>query len=178
MKVAINIQKIIKAHPLGVRLSVGCGEHKPEGDAWIGIDIRDRPGVDIVHDLEELPWPLPAECAQVITCVHVIEHIDPAKFGIIKFMDELWRLLKYEGQLMISTPYAGSPMARTDPGHVTQFTEASFYYFDPLHDSGFYNEYRPKPWKLHNVVFQTQGPIEILMSKRREDTKYIKNGKK
>ncbi|UCH07499.1 MAG: hypothetical protein JSV55_00415, partial [Deltaproteobacteria bacterium] len=37
-------------------LDIGCGPAKADG--FIGLDIRDLPGVDLVHDLNEIPWPI------------------------------------------------------------------------------------------------------------------------
>lgn len=157
--------------PIGCKLSIGCGRSKP-GEDWIGIDDRKFPAVDIQHDLEVYPWPLPDECVQLAACGLVIEHINPARRGIIRFMDEIWRVLKIDAQVMISTPYAGSPMHYADPTHTCGFVEQTWLYFDPLHPSGFYKDYYPKPWKLQNCTFQVGGIMEIVMQKRREDPSY------
>lgn len=59
----------------GIRLDVGCGSNKNPG--FVGIDILPLPGVDIVHNIEITPWPLPAECALMATASHLLEHINP-----------------------------------------------------------------------------------------------------
>ena len=41
----------------GIRLDIGCGANKAPG--FVGMDMRALPGVDIVHDVEQYPWPLP-----------------------------------------------------------------------------------------------------------------------
>ena len=38
-----------------IKIDVGCGSSKIEG--FIGMDHLDLPGVDIIHDLNSLPWP-------------------------------------------------------------------------------------------------------------------------
>jgi predicted SAM-dependent methyltransferase len=99
----------------GIRLDIGCGANKQPN--FVGIDMRDLPGVDIVHDVEQVPWPLPDECVIVAICSHLVEHINPHGGGFIRFMDECWRVLKPDAQLAIITPYAGSPGYWQDPTH-------------------------------------------------------------
>ena len=87
----------------GVLLDVGCRDRKQPH--WFGIDAREYPGVDLVMDLEKFPYPFPDESVLTIKSGHFLEHIDPANFFV--FMDEMWRLLKPDGQIAISVPYAG-----------------------------------------------------------------------
>lgn len=42
-----------------VKLDIGCGGNKQEG--FIGMDKRELPGVDIIHDLEVFPWCIPTD---------------------------------------------------------------------------------------------------------------------
>ncbi len=145
----------------GIRLDIGCGENKQSG--FVGIDARALLGVDIVHDLEIFPWPLPDNCCLTIVGSHIIEHIKP--WLTISLFDELWRIMRMGGQLALSTPYAGSPGFWQDPTHCNGFNEATFQYFDP--DYPLYQIYKPKPWKLAPgfPVWQAGGQLEVLMSK-------------
>lgn len=54
----------------GLRLNVGCG-HKPDPDR-INIDMRELPGVDIVTDVERLPFQ--AGEVREIYSAHLLEH--------------------------------------------------------------------------------------------------------
>ena len=56
-----------------IRLDLGCGANKQPG--FVGMDIRALPGVDIVHDVEDIPWPLPDGCCMAIMASHLVEHI-------------------------------------------------------------------------------------------------------
>jgi len=60
----------------GIQLDIGCGGNK-QGPDWVGIDLRDLPGVDIVHNVLSFPWPLPDESAVRAVCSHLVEHIPP-----------------------------------------------------------------------------------------------------
>jgi len=153
------------------KLDIACGADKM-GPDWIGMDIQKLPGVDIVHDVEKYPWPLPDQRFSCAIASHIIEHLNPLNFGIFKFMDEIWRVLKFDGELAIMTPYAGSYGFWQDPTHIKGFNEASFYYFDPLHPSGFYRLYKPKPWRIKETIFHKDGNLEIVLIKRREDKSY------
>ena len=63
-----------EAAGLPVIVDLGCGARKVEGA--LGIDIAALPGVDLVHDLEMTPYPLPEGCADAIYPNHVLEHFD------------------------------------------------------------------------------------------------------
>lgn len=156
----MDISEIIEANK-SIKLDFGCGENKQNG--FIGMDKRKVKGVDIVHDLEVFPYPLPDECCSSIMGSHIIEHIKP-EFSI-SLMDELWRIMKVGGQLILSTPYPGSPGYWQDPTHCNGWNEATFQYFDsrfPL-----YNIYKPKPWKIIDgfPCWQVVGNLEILLEK-------------
>lgn len=168
-----NIKELLKKYDQGIKLDVACGSDK-QGPDWVGIDIQDLPGVDIVHDIETYPWPLPDACASTVMCSHIVEHINPAKFGFINFMNEIWRVLKTEGKLLIATPYAGSPGFWQDPTHINGCSQTTFYYFDPLHESGFYKYYKPNPWKIVTSYWSPVGNLEVVLEKRRKDKSYDK----
>lgn len=98
---------------LGIDLDVGCGEAKQKN--FVGMDIRKVKGVDVIHSAEVFPWPFPSACCNKILLSHMWEHIKP--WLTIKFMNECWRVMKEDGQLLISTPYAGSFGYWQDPTH-------------------------------------------------------------
>lgn len=170
-----QLQKLLKKNS-GIHLDIGCGFNKQPG--FVGIDYRPIPGiVDVVQDLETFPWPLPDECARMAIASHVVEHINPAKGIFISFMDEVWRLLKPEGEFGIVTPYAGSPGYWQDPSHVNGCTEATFRYFDPLDKptrGELYKIYKPKPWKIKEgtLSLKRTGNLELVLIKRLEDPSY------
>jgi SAM-dependent methyltransferase len=154
-----------------IRLDIGCGADKQPG--FIGIDIRKLPGVDIVQNVEEFPWPLPSDCASLAMASHLVEHINPAGGTFIKFMDEVWRVLKPGAQFMIALPYAGSPGYWQDPTHINGCNEYTWTYFDPLCATGsLWYLYKPKPWKILSLQYSPIGNMEVVLEKRREDKTY------
>ena len=200
------LARLLKDRSLGVRIDVGCGANPIPG--FIGMDIRDVPGVDIIVDLEKFPWPVPNEVASTVACSHVLEHIVPQKVDarvvclidllkkkkiltdaeiktaigdykfestFIRFMDEVWRILKPGGEFLIRVPYAGTIGYYQDPTHVNMLTEATFMYFDPFHPSNLFKIYRPKPWEIKHCFYDTEAIMEILLIKRREDKSFMKH---
>lgn len=147
-------------YPKGMLLDIGCKDRKEAN--FVGMDWKEHPGVDVVHDLDSFPYPFEDESCLTIKCAHVIEHIKP--WNVIDFMNELWRLLLPNGQLAISAPYAGSPGFFQDPTHCTMITEKTWMHFDP----GFpdlYDKYIPKPWKIEFSAYKPDGNIEAILRK-------------
>lgn len=145
----------------GIKLDIGCGNKKPDG--YTGMDMRPGPQVDIVHDVRRIPWPLPDESCLIVLMNHVMEHISPEYS--FEVMDELWRIIKPEGQLLIVMPYAGSDRFWQDPSHVHAWTLESVKYFDPVEE--LYQVYKPKPWKIgKNIRDEETGDLQLLMGKR------------
>lgn len=124
------------------QLDLGCGATKRQG--MVGMDIRPLPGVDIVHDAEVLPWPIPDETFDEIVAWHIFEHLKP--WLILGIVDECWRIAKPDGRLIIGMPMPGSFGFFQDPTHIRTWNEATPFHFDPDHE--LYAKYRPKPWKI------------------------------
>lgn len=164
-----DLNKLLKDKS-GIRLDIGCGGSKQPG--FVGIDMLDLPGVDIVHDLEVTPWPLPDECVLTAVASHVLEHINPHKGVFIDVMNEIWRVLKPGGQFAFVVPYAGSHGYYQDPTHCNPINETTMSYFDPLHENGYYLFYKPKPWQIKFQAMDRNGVLEVLLVKRAEDPSY------
>lgn len=97
----------------------------------------------------------------------------------MRFMDEVWRILKPGGEFLCGLPYAGSIGYFQDPSHVNPCNEVTWEYFDPKGprtDGAFWNIYKPKPWKikLQSFTWNILGNIEIVLIKRalNKDNKY------
>ena len=84
------IKKLLKEKS-GIKLDIGCGANKHPG--FVGIDYRPLKGVDIVHNLEQFPYPLKDESVLVAISSHVLEHINP-HFGDVRVYPLIQLLLK------------------------------------------------------------------------------------
>jgi predicted SAM-dependent methyltransferase len=116
------------AKKTGIALDVGAGSQRRPG--FVTLDKLKLPTIDIVHDLEEFPYPIKDETCITIIASQVIHYIQ-ARF-ILKVMDELWRIAKPECQLAISLPYGVSDLFIQDPCAVNSWNENTCKYFDQI----------------------------------------------
>ena len=107
------------------RLHLGCGNDPKQG--WINHDLLALPGVDVVHDLNDRPWPWADNEFDEVWAKDVLEHLPDT----IQTMEELYRITKPGASAYIAVPYWNSWEAITDPTHVRQFNEFTFNFFDP-----------------------------------------------
>jgi len=130
-----------------VVLDLGCGTRKKPGA--IGIDSNPDTQADVIHDLNKFPYPFDNSFFDIITADNVIEHLD----DVIKVLEELYRIAKPNGHLIITVPYFRSKWAYIDPTHQHFFTSESFSYFDINHI--YYNLYRYSNIKTHinKIIF-------------------------
>lgn len=160
------VEKLIEQNS-GIRLDIGCGGNKVPG--FVGMDMRALPGVDIVHDVEHYPWPLPDACVLMAVASHLVEHIAPMRFGFIHFMNEVWRVMKTGGEFAIATPHGYSPGYLQDPTHCNPCNETTWAYFDPFEPNtqGFlWKIYRPMPWRIKYLAWDPSANIEVVLVKR------------
>lgn len=104
-------------------LDVGCGDAKVEGA--IGMDLVGLPGVDVVHDLNQFPWPFEDSSFDRVYMLNIIEHLPDT----IKVMEEAHRILKVGGELHIEVVYWNHRHSVSDPQHVTFFNEITWDFF-------------------------------------------------
>lgn len=104
------------------RLNVGCGHDVRPG--WINLDSVPLPGVDVVHDLDQLPLPFSDVSFDEIDCQDVLEHVD-----LVPVLRDLHRILAKEGRLHVRAPHFTSFAAWADPTHRRAFSIASFSFF-------------------------------------------------
>jgi hypothetical protein len=97
----------------------------------------------------------------------------------IRFMNEVWRVLKPDGEFAVACPHGYSPGHLQDPTHINQISEATWAYFDPLEPNTqgvLYRIYSPMPWKIKYLSWSPAANLEVVLVKRREDRSYGGNG--
>ncbi len=146
-----------------VRLDIGCGENKQGG--FVGMDVRELPGVDVIWNAEDFPWPIPDDSVMMAMASHLVEHIEPHGGVFLRFMDEAWRVLMIGAQFAISHPHAYSIGYAMDPTHANPCNFETWGYFAPEHPSKLWSIYRPSPWKLCHLSGSPEGNVEVLLEK-------------
>jgi SAM-dependent methyltransferase len=151
-----------------INLDLGCGSNKQLG--FLGLDKRYFDSVDIVHDIEDTPWPIDENSVAILLATHILEHIDPRKF--LDVMDEAWRTLIPDGSFMISVPHSSNIYAYQDPTHMRPgFVESSFYYFD--YRNPLWHIYKTKPFEILSCVWDSFANIEVRLRAIKKGSKDI-----
>jgi SAM-dependent methyltransferase len=104
-------------------LDVGCGNSKFKNS--IGIDIMAFSDVDVVHDLNQTPWPFDENYFDRIIFKHSISHLN----DIIKIMNEVHRIIRKDGIVDIIAPHFSCDNYFTDPTHKFSTGYRSMNYF-------------------------------------------------
>ena len=129
------------------KLNIGCG--KIILDGYINLDSVKLPGVDVVHNLEKYPWPFKDNTFDEVLCDNILEHLD----DIIKPVEELWRITKLGGKIIVRVPIYPSPWAFTDPTHKSAYTFITFNYFRPIDNLNYYSHARFNI-KKRKIIFE------------------------
>jgi SAM-dependent methyltransferase len=107
-----------------INLNIGAGNDIKDG--FINHDIVRLPGISIVHDLNQYPWPWKANSINKIEIMDVLEHLD----DFVLAMEEIYRILKPKGIVRMRVPYWNHSCAYIDPTHKRGFHEQTFDFFD------------------------------------------------
>jgi SAM-dependent methyltransferase len=100
----------------GEVLDVGCGASKLPGA--VGLDISADTAADIVHDLDEFPYPIADSSFDQIVLQDVIEHVSEP----IRVFEEMHRIARPGGRIQLRTPHYSSVLAYGDPTHRHYFS--------------------------------------------------------
>ncbi len=103
-------------------LDIGCGGRKLPGS--VGMDMLALTGVDVVHNLNTLPWPFPESSFDLVFANHALEHVE----DVIATLSEVHRVLKPGGRFVMQVPYFRSVDAYADPTHRHFFTSKTLDY--------------------------------------------------
>ena len=87
------------------------------------VTVDKNPGLqpNVIHDLNELPWPFEDDQFKNIVCQHVLEHLQ----NFDGVMSELNRICRPDGVIWIQVPHFSSRLAHS-PGHFFSFNISSF----------------------------------------------------
>jgi len=100
------------------------------------MDMYPGPGVDVVHNMLDTPWPFEDNAVWHVRLFHVVEHLpmtcvccydklDP----LLAVFEECWRILEPGGQVRIASPHSTNSLrAWRDPTHRRAINEETFLY--------------------------------------------------
>jgi SAM-dependent methyltransferase len=101
-------------------LDIGCGANKIPGA--IGMDVNPRSAADVIHDLDDVPYPFADDQFDEVVGRHVIEHVrDP-----MAVMLELHRITRSGGLVRLVAPHWTNPDFATDLTHRNHLNSYSF----------------------------------------------------
>lgn len=124
-------------------LDVGCGNNKVAGA--FGVDQHPFPDVDLVHDLDHLPWPLADNTYDEIYARHIIEHVaDPTAM-----MNEIHRVARPGAVVHLVTPHFSNRCAFLDPTHRRALSVRAFDFFSSAPERRL-----SRPARISNLLFE------------------------
>jgi len=128
-------------------LNFGCGGSRLEGFA--GLDSVDGSTVDIVIDIDNVgdACALTNDSCSFIYMSHVLEHLK----NPLWVMEELWRICRPGGLLLVRVPHGSSEEAWIDPTHKRPYFERSFLYFSQPKYHKFDYGYKGD-WEAINII--------------------------
>lgn len=130
-----------------MKLNLGAGNAIQTGKEWLNLDItRHRPEIQVVHDLNQIPYPFVDEQFDTVHAISVLEHLIP---NLIDSLDEIWRILEPDGLLTIKYPLATSPTIHDDATHRWYWSAAAIDYVDERTAYGTaYSFYTRRKWHI------------------------------
>lgn len=117
-------------------LQLGSGEkYNPRA---INVDLVSSTNPDVVHDLDQCPWPFPDNRFTEVLAYDVIEHLD----DVVAVMEEIHRVCVDGAVVRMTVPHFSCVNAFTDITHRHYFGQASFNYFTGENEFAFYTQRR------------------------------------
>lgn len=131
------------------RLNLGCGRrYDPTA---INVDVTPDTKPDIVHNLDQRPWPFSDNRFDNVQMIDVLEHLD----NTIATLEEIHRVCRPGALVHIVVPHFSSNGAFTDPTHKRFFALGTFEYLTSWHPNNFYSRARFAPQKSQIIFRQT-----------------------
>jgi len=122
------------------KLNLGCGYDLKEG--YINIDISPEVGADVVHNLNDIPYPFKDNTFDYIYAKDVLEHLIPHR--IPEVIDELYRISNKGAKWFIKVPFYNNRMTGGNILHFRGFDTTSFDKYDVGHKISHYTNTKLK----------------------------------
>lgn len=133
-------------------VNLGCGNKlvQSPGVGWMAVQhdrIQHRPEIQVIWDLNLLPWPWPHGSVSALIAHSIFEHLD---IPLITAMNEAWRILKPFGRLDLKLPLWNRSRSYDDPTHRYVVGPQMLDNFDPTTERGaaYGLLYNILPWRI------------------------------
>lgn len=103
-----------------MKLNLGCGQNKLEG--YVNVDCQSAANPDVLHHLEDFPWPFEASSVDEVVMNHVLEHLGADAEVFVSIFQELYRVCKPGALVKIAVPHPRHDHFLGDPTHVRVVT--------------------------------------------------------
>jgi hypothetical protein len=114
-----------------VKLNLGCGhDYLFE---WINVDFYDDSKCDVIHNLEEFPWPWENDSVSEIRIIHTLEHLGADWKVYIKILQEMYRICEDDALIQVDVPSPWHWNYISDPSHVRPVTPDGLNLFSKEH---------------------------------------------
>ena len=125
-------------------LDLGCGRNKLPGA--VGVDSNLDTAADVIADIDHGDLPFRDNSFDRVLLAHVIEHVE----NVIRAIEEVHRLTRPGGTIVIETPHYTDFSSFCDPTHRWHLNTFSFRYFSEDHGGfGYYSPVRLREKKVH-----------------------------
>lgn len=111
-----------------LKLNLGCG-NKIKKD-FVNVDKFEIFNPDVIHDLEEFPYPFDNNSTNFILLSHVLEHIGGNFETFNNIIKELYRISANNCIIEIRVPHPRHDDYLSDPSHVRPITDMTLELYD------------------------------------------------
>jgi SAM-dependent methyltransferase len=128
--------------PRPLILDVGCGRNKRPGA--VGVDHNRNTDADVLADINRGALPFRDDIFERVWLVHVIEHVA----DVVATIEEVHRLTRPGGLIVIETPHYTDFSSFCDPTHRWHLNTFSFRYFTEDGGFSYYSQRRLRERRL------------------------------
>ena len=97
---------------------------------FLNVDKFDIFKPDILHDLEQFPYPFEDNTVNEIKMFHVLEHLGQVPQIFNNIITELYRICKNQAKIDIRVPHPRHDNYLSDPTHVRPITQMTLSLYD------------------------------------------------